>query len=114
MQTVRGQRLNRGAKLKSPSWEAIIREPADYPDPAARAACAMAVRSRTSQIFPASDRRRKDFCKKSRVRFGTLFRWTVSCCRLQRATAITFGRGTRPDAYFAEFGGQHDGHNAFI
>src|SRR5260370_40312833 len=78
MQTVRGQRLNRGANLKSPSWEAIIREPADYPDPAARAACAMAVRSRTSRIFPASDRRRKDFGKKSRVRFGTHFRWTVS------------------------------------
>lgn len=60
-QKARVQRQNRGASLKSPSWEAIIRERTDYPSPTALAARAIPGCSNTSRIFPASDRKGKGF-----------------------------------------------------
>jgi hypothetical protein len=54
-QKFRGRRQCRGAKLKNPCWKAIIRERADYTAPAL-AARAIAGCSRTSRIFPASER----------------------------------------------------------
>ena len=107
-QKIRSRRQNRGAKLKAPCWNAIIRERMDCTAPAALAARARAGCSSTSRIFPASDRNGKGYSKKSWAKSPTPFRRTVSSAYPETNKTLRSGRS---EARFCQFGTTHLRHD---